>query len=94
MVVVSKVATVTVFDSDSRELGHGGCGRVGSTSKDMSVLVHVCSRCWGAMRQCACGGTYGMSEGVTGSEGGGGRLIRVGAFDMVGSLKGCWLLCI
>lgn len=27
---------------------------------------------------------YGTSEGVTGSEGGGGRLMRVGACDMVG----------
>jgi hypothetical protein len=28
------------------------------------------------------GRTYGMSEGVTGSEGGGGRLIKVGALDI------------
>lgn len=28
------------------------------------------------------GGAYGMSEGVTGSDGGGGRLIRVDALDM------------
>lgn len=29
------------------------------------------------------GGSYGMSDGVTGSDGGGGRLMRVGALDMV-----------
>lgn len=33
---------------------------------------------------------YGTSEGVTGSDGGGGRLMKVcGWFDMVGELFGC-----
>jgi hypothetical protein len=31
-----------------------------------------------------------MSEGVTGSEGGGGRLIRVGAFDIATVCNGFW----
>lgn len=35
-------------------------------------------------------GTYGpMSDGVTGSEGGGGRLIRVGVADMLAIVTAC-----
>jgi hypothetical protein len=36
----------------------------------------------GRLSDGSFGGAYGMSEGVTGSDGGGGRLIRVGAFDI------------
>jgi hypothetical protein len=35
------------------------------------------------MAICKCTVTYGISEGVTGSEGGGGRLIRVGTLDIL-----------
>lgn len=44
---------------------------------------------FGVLDGCEGGGfgvglvTHGMSEGVTGSDGGGGRSIRVGAFDML-----------
>lgn len=38
------------------------------------------------------GGAYGTSEGVTGSDGGGGRLIKVGALDIAAVRRGLVLV--
>ena len=55
-------------------------------SSDMDVvaelgvpLVTIVSKMRLKRKSAVEGATYGMSEGVTGSEGGGGRLMRVGA---------------
>lgn len=55
----------------------------------MLVVVEVGVPLWGICEVSGCcqgvgkGGAYGTSEGVTGSEGGGGMLRRVGPFDIV-----------
>lgn len=73
------VALMAVFDGSGRKCGERSGSRVGSAS--------VLSVFWSSTspdqaqdcQQTRNQGTHGpMSEGVTGSEGGGGRLIRVG----------------
>ena len=81
MGVVGEVAAVAVLDGHGRELRHGGGCRVGRATVGPTV-----SRC---TYDCELD-THGTSDGVTGSEGGGGRLMRVGlerSPDMMGAVK-------
>lgn len=67
---------MTILDSYCGQLGHGGCRRVRrATSRPAWSVCRLFSG--------VAGYAYGTSDGVTGSDGGGGRLIRVGAFDIL-----------
>jgi hypothetical protein len=70
-----KVTSVSVFDGDGRELRHGSGGRVwGSPEIPISYFY---------MQPRGEDQPYGASPGVPGSEGGGGRLMRVGALVVI-----------
>lgn len=61
-------------------------------SSDMEVVVELgvpLDFMLASFSQTTRWGAYGTSEGVTGSEGGGGRLIKVGAFDMAAAEGEC-----
>ena len=71
--MVGKVSTVAVFDSDGGELRHRRSCRVWSAPMLALSVAPIDRPRPGDV-------PYGASLGVSRSEGGGGRLIRVGAF--------------
>ena len=71
--VRERLASVAVFDGGRGKGGEGGGAGVGGASVLVSQSVWMVDRQGDGME------SYGpMSDGVTGSEGGGGRLMRVG----------------
>ena len=72
------MSTVSVFNGHSGQLGHGRGSRVWSSPKGSVLVEHI-------DEPREHGMPYGASLGVPGSEGGGGRLIKVGAFVAIAS---------
>lgn len=76
-----RMSAVAVFNSDGGKLGHGSYGGVWRAPASLYLRF---VRCYSGRDR-----TYGpISEGVTGSEGGGGRLIRVGADILIDAVTG------
>lgn len=82
---LGEVAAMAVLDGCSRQGGEGGSGARGSTAdKKQGARSVPCRGSSNATRRhCTTGlvgarGTHGISEGVSGLEPGGGRLIKVG----------------